>query len=441
MVLRRLGVFAGPFTTAAATAVVGNGSGQVDRAVRELARHNLLRVERTPTTLSFRMLRVVRDLARDELASAGEDEATRQRHRRWFAGAWRDAALCDDLVEHVGRTHDDHLEALGDALAHDDGVAAGDIALALCRRWQFVEASAVGTRWTTRVLVQRGLTDRQRARLEICRAGFLQGADWDAEHHELLRAALEGDAEWSALLDLTGAITAYASGDVSTARHHLDLARTAAASVHWLLPEIIATRAVVDAAAGDADAALVGARDALARVGATRSAVHSVTVVPKVALALLDAGRPGEALELLTTAAADAEARFGIRPTSTTAINAGWSALAIDDGVSALSWFRESLTGPQAATATPTIAEAAMGAGCALAALAHPAAAEVLGLGRHLLAASHQELPPTLEALTARAEEAAGVLATNPGWDVELASNRVAQLLSDALDPATTQEA
>ncbi|EAQ00227.1 putative transcriptional regulator [Janibacter sp. HTCC2649] len=441
VVLRRLGVFAGPFTTAAAAAVVGEGAGQVDRAVRELARHNLLKVERAPTTLSFRMLRVVRDLARDELTVAGEVEATRQRHRRWFAGAWRDSALCDELVEHVGRTHDDHVEALTDALAHHDDVAAGDIALALCRRWQFVEASAVGTRWATRVLDRRGLTDRQRARLEICRAGFLQGADWDAAHHEELRDALEGDPEWSALLDLTGAITTYALGDVPGARRHLDLARTAAASLHSLLPEIIATRAVVDAAAGDVDAALAGAREAIARVGITRSAVHSVTVVPKVALALLDAGKPREALELLTTAAADTEARFGIRPTSTTAINAGWAALAIDDGVSALCWFRESLTGPQAATAAPTVAEAAMGAGSALAALGHVTAAEVLGLGRLLLAASQQELPPTLEALTARAEEAAGVLTSNPDWDVVLASNRVVQLLDNAVAPATPRRA
>ena len=58
------------------------------------------------------------------------------RHRRWFAGVWRDAPLSDALVEHVGRTHDDHLEALTGALAVDDDAAAADITTALCRRWR-----------------------------------------------------------------------------------------------------------------------------------------------------------------------------------------------------------------------------------------------------------------------------------------------------------------
>lgn len=146
----------------------------------------------------------------------------RARHRAWFAEIWRDSALSDDLVEQVGRTHDDHLDALENALAEGDDVAAGDVCIALCRRWQFVEASAVGARWTSRVLERPGLTDRQRARLEICHAAFMQGADWDATHHEHLRRVLAGDAEWTGLLSLAGAITAYAAGDVDLARRHLD---------------------------------------------------------------------------------------------------------------------------------------------------------------------------------------------------------------------------
>ncbi|CAN7175196.1 BTAD domain-containing putative transcriptional regulator [Knoellia sp. LjRoot47] len=430
-VLRRLGVFAGPFTVAAARAVVGPDVRDVTGAVRQLARHNLLRVDRIPAALSFVMLRVVRDLALDELAAAGEERGVRARHRAWFAEIWRDSALSDDLVEQVGRTHDDHLDALENALAEGDDVAAGDVCIALCRRWQFVEASAVGARWTSRVLERPGLTDRQRARLEICHAAFMQGADWDATHHEHLRRVLAGDAEWTGLLSLAGAITAYAAGDVDLARRHLDEGRTAAASGTNLLPEVIATGAVVDAAAGDVDAAVAGARDALARIGTTHSAVHSVTVVPKVALALLDAGRPAEALELLTTAAEDAEARFGIRPTSTTAMNAGWAAMAIDDADTAILWFRTSLTGPQAATATASIAEAASGAGCALAALGHAGAAELLGLGQHLLASCHQELPPTLTTLVERAEGLVGLTGPPAGWSVELATSRVDQLVGE----------
>ncbi len=432
VVLRRLGVFVGPFTTAAARAVVGPGAVDVERAVRELARHHLLRVERTATTLSFRMLRVVRDLALDELAAAGEVEATRERHRGWFAGVWRDAALCDDLVEHVARTHDDHLEALADALAHHDDVAAADIGLALSRRWQFVEASTTGVRWTTRLLVRPGITPVQRARLRVSRAGFLQGADWDEAEHERLRADLADDPEWSGLLGLVSAITAYVSGDHAMARHRIDDALEAAARAPYLLPEVIAAAAVFDATEGDAQAAVTGARDALGRLGSPVSAVHLVSVVPKVALALLEAGHAREALDLLTSAAHDADARFGIRPTNTTTLNAGWAALSVDDPHAALGWFRESLTGTQAATAAPTVGEAALGAGATFAALGDPGAAELLGLGRLLLDGVGQELPPALESLVARAEEAVGVTPPPAGWDAGLATGRVARLVIGA---------
>lgn len=440
IVLRRLGVFAGPFTGAAATAVVGSDVRDVTGAVRQLARHNLLRVERSSSTLSFRMLRVVRDLALDELSAAGEVAEVRRRHRRWFAEIWRDSWLSDDLIEHVGRTHDDHVEALVDALAHGEDVVACDIALALCRRWQFVEASAIGARWTTRILALPGITDRQRARMEICRAGFQQGADWDDAHHEELLATLAGDAEWIGLLSVAGAITAYVSGDLDTAQRHLATGRAAVdgtssrAAASALLPELIATKAAVDAAAGDADSAVLGARDALARVGAHRSAVHSVTVVPKIALALLDAGQPREALDLLTSAAADAEARFGILPTITTSINAGWAALAIDDAAVALSWFRRSLVGRQAASVVPSIGEAASGAGAALAVLGRADAPEMLGLGQHLLDVSHQELPPTLAALVTHATSLAGVTTPPPDWDVDLVVTRIGQLVRAADD-------
>ena len=429
LVLRRLGVFVGPFTTAAARAVVGPDPADVERAVRELARHHLLRVERTSSTLSFRMLRVVRDLALDELAGAGEVEATRERHRRWFAGVWRDAALCDDLVEHVARTHDDHLEALADALAHDDDVAAADIALALGRRWQFVEASTTGLRWTTRLLVRPGITPEQRARLRVSHAGFLQAADWDEAEHEELRSALADEPEWSGLLGLVSAITAYVSGDPGAARRHIDDALVAAAGAPYLLPEVIATAAVIDATEGDAEAALTGARDALGRVGSPASAVHLVSVVPKAALALLEAGHAREALDLLTSAALDADARFGIRPTNTTTLNAGWAALSLDDPHTALDWFRESLTGTQAATAAPSVGEAALGSGATLAALGDPAAPELLGLGRSLLGGVGQELPPALEALVARAEADVGVTDPPAGWDPSVATGRVARLV------------
>ena len=111
--LLRLAVFAGAFHLPAARALTGSSAAETERVVADLAAYHLVAVERTDGGVAFRMLRTVRDLALEELAAAGGLDVTRARHAEWFAGLWRDAPLSDELVEHVGRTYDDHLEALG----------------------------------------------------------------------------------------------------------------------------------------------------------------------------------------------------------------------------------------------------------------------------------------------------------------------------------------
>ena len=432
-VLRRVAVFAGPFTGTAARAVAGGDPAAVDRAVRVLARDNLLRVERTATSLSFRALRTVRDLALEELAASGEESLCRSRHRRWFAGVWRDAPLSDALVEHVGRTYDDHLEALTRSLAVGDDPAAADLTTTLARRWQFVETMGPGLHWTAAVLARPGVTPRQRARLRVARAGFLQAADWGPVEHDELAADLHGDADWGTLLALVSGITAYGEGDTVSARVRLDEAeRLARSGAPHHVAEVVASRATVDAAEGRTDDALAGSHEALALVGSTSSAVQLITVVPKVALALLDCGRSREALDLLTTAAADAGERFGMRPTSTVAMNAGWAALGVDDAAMALEWFRQAIVGPQAAVGANAVGEAACGAGAALASLGHPAAPEVLGLGVWLHTDAGQALPPALDDQVRRATDAVGIEPPPSGWDADLAVARVAQLVRSA---------
>jgi predicted ATPase len=429
-VLRRVAVFRGPFTTTAARAVAGGAPAEVDRAVRTLARDNLLRVERSASVLSFRVLRTVRDLALEELAAAGEEQRCRERHRAWFAGVWRDAPLSDALVEHVGRTYDDHLAALADALAADDDPAAADLATTLARRWQFVETPGPGLHWTAVVLDRPGVADHQRARLRVCRAGFLQGADWSTAEHARMAAALDGDPDWSTLLALIAGITAYSEGDAARARAHLEHAeRVARAGAPHHVAEVVATRAAVDAADGRPTAALAGAHEAMALVGTTSSAVQAVTVVPKVALTLLEVGRDREALDLLTSAAADAAERFGVRPTSTVAMNAGWAALGVDEPGTALGWFRTAMVGPQAAVGPTSLGEAAAGAGAALADLGDPRAAELLTLGTWLHGGAGQTLPPALDAHVRRAVDRVGPLEPPTGWTPDLAAARAVQLV------------
>ena len=94
--------------------------------------------------MAFRMLWTVRDLAVEELAAAGALTATRTRHAEWFAGLWRDAPLSDELIEHVGRTYDDHLEALALPPGYRAARRGGRRGAGLSRRWLFVESAGPG---------------------------------------------------------------------------------------------------------------------------------------------------------------------------------------------------------------------------------------------------------------------------------------------------------
>ena len=432
--LGRLSVFADPFFLPAARAVTGLDAAGTERVVGDLAAAHLLAVERGAAGLAFRLLRTVRDLALEELEAAGDLAATRARHAGWFAGLWRDAPLSDELVEHVGRTYDDHLEALHHLLAAGDADAAADVGLALGRRWLFVEAAGPGLRWTGRLLAEAGLSPRQRARLRVARAAFTQRADWSPAELADITAALAGDADWTCQLFLMTAISAYSQGDVATARAHLDRCRAVAeVGARHHLPEVIATGAALDAADGRPAAALAAVQQVLARVGANATAVDLVGVLPKAALALLDAERPREALDLLTRSATEAQSRFGIRPTGTIAVNAGWAALAVGEPDIALGWFGRALVGPHAFVVPAALGEAAVGAGTARAALPDAdgsEVAELLGLGQWLLDQAGYVLPPSLAAPVAGAVARTGSTTPPPGWTDDDAVARIAQLVA-----------
>ncbi|AKT50971.1 BTAD domain-containing putative transcriptional regulator [Arsenicicoccus sp. oral taxon 190] len=431
-VLGRLSVFAGPFTLVAARGVAGLDPSQVDAAVRRLATHHLLAVDRSAEVMTFRLLRTIRDLAREELVAPDELADARARHRSWFAGLWRDVPLCDALVEHLGRTHEDHHEALDDALAAGDDVAAADIVTALCRWWLFVEAPTQGLRWTATLLARPGLGHHQRARLQILRGAFAHRLVLAPQDYDALTLALADDPDWTCLLELLLTIDAYAAGDLPLADRHLARGLgTATDRAPHHLPELVATRAVLDAAAGRAEAAVASAHEAMARVGPTTSAVHHVTVVPKVALALLDADRPAEALDLLHRSVREAVARFGIQPTATVATNAGWAALALGRDEDATGWFRHAMVGPHAFVSAAALGECCVGMAAALARRRPAVAAELLGLGDQLLAQEGAVLPPSLAAHADRARAALDPSRPPSSWTPELAIARAVQLVDD----------
>lgn len=401
-VLARLSVFESGFTLAAARAVAGADQMDVDRAVRRVVAQHLLAVDRTPGAVKFRLLRTVRDLAAEELTQSGELAATRALHRAWFAGLWRDVPLCDELIEHVGAGYEDYLAAMDDALSVDDDITAADIAIALGRWWLFIETPRLGLRYLRKVLVRPGTTARQRARMTIANGALEHRLVLTPDDYDDLRSTLADDPDWTCQLELLLTISAYVVGDIALGRRHLNRALdTATARATHHLPELVATRAVLDAADGDTGAAMAGAHEAMARAGHGAGVVHRVTVIPKAALALLDAGRPQEALDLLEDSTRQA-ARLGVRPTATIATNAGWAALALDRTDAATRWFTEAMVGPRSYVSASAMGECCIGMAAALA-YSHPRpAAELLGLGHWLLDHEETALPPTLAAHDAR---------------------------------------
>ena len=91
---RRLAVFAGGFTLAAAEQVVAAGDLGPEQALDLMARladKSLLRVEHTGDDVRYHLLSTVRDYARDRLADAGEHDAARQAHLRCYVAMVEEA--------------------------------------------------------------------------------------------------------------------------------------------------------------------------------------------------------------------------------------------------------------------------------------------------------------------------------------------------------------
>ena len=85
---RRLAVFAGGFTFAAAEWVVSGddlGAGRVLDLLTRLADKSLLRVDYTADEVRYHLLATVRDYAKERLAQAAEEDLARAAHLRYYA--------------------------------------------------------------------------------------------------------------------------------------------------------------------------------------------------------------------------------------------------------------------------------------------------------------------------------------------------------------------
>ncbi|MCK2215618.1 LuxR C-terminal-related transcriptional regulator [Actinomadura sp. ATCC 31491] len=81
--LRRVSVFAAPFTAAAAAEVTGSEEWLVADGLARLAEQSLLVVSASPSGTEYRALETIRQYAAERLAEAGEVDEVRGRHLRW----------------------------------------------------------------------------------------------------------------------------------------------------------------------------------------------------------------------------------------------------------------------------------------------------------------------------------------------------------------------
>jgi predicted ATPase len=184
--LRRLAVFSGGFTLAAAEDVCsGDGveRGEVLDLVGHLVEVSLLTV-RGGESRRYGMLESVYQYAQDLLEGSGEESALRNRHAAYCADLFRHdpvwgTAEFGELLDQVAIEQDNYVSALDWAIRRGDGDQAVRLAVPLWRHWNHhYSQSEQVFRWLPRVLTVAGATPTlERARVlsglgaSLCSAG------------------------------------------------------------------------------------------------------------------------------------------------------------------------------------------------------------------------------------------------------------------------------
>jgi DNA-binding SARP family transcriptional activator/predicted ATPase len=410
-VFGRLGVFAGPFDLAAAVSVVGEGAApDVPEVVRGLVREALVQLEREGDVLRFRMLRTVRELAWESLATESERAQTMRRHRNWFARRWRGHPRSDALVEDVRRHYGDHVAALRSALDERDGETAGDLVLTLTQYWLFGSWTGPGLRWTTRAIDSGVLAPLERARVQVQRASLALAVDPALVHADASAAApvllAADDRHWLITAHTSRTLELYASGDrqgsVAAAADAVSIARTTTSE---RLADALGVQALALAAAGHVAGARAATDEALAIVSRGGSAAARISVCSNVSLALLDIGDPEGALSLLDDVAAEIPGLLG-GPPDFFALNTGWAALGLGELGRAEDAFRAGL-GP-AVMAIRSTAEGYCGLAAALVLSGAPDGCRALAVAGELAERVGLVLTPGQEASVGAARALCG---------------------------------
>ncbi len=418
--LRRLSVFTGRFEMPGARAVVG-ADVVADEPLRALVRDALVQVERTALGLSYRLLRPVRDVARQLLAAAGEEESAVRRHRSWHAERWRGALRSDPLLYDVRDHYSDYVAALRSALETGDHEQVGDLCVTLGRLWSFADLLGPARRWYGRALHSGLLTPLERARVLRLRAGVELHFDPEQVRQDLAEAipVLEAHDARADLVAAHGAacIERSCSGDPVAAVVH---ARACVAAARHLSTERLADALAMHAsvvATVHPEEAEASATEAWAIVTASGSVAAIASVASNLAWAQVGLGRPAAALDLLRRARERLEADevpMFLR------LHRAWVLLANQEPTQALEDFGSVVAESGAALEGRWLAEVYLGSAFALASTGHTAAPELLAGAEAMVARTGLVINPWQEVLRTAAHRDAAMIGPAP-WGAETA--------------------
>ena len=154
--LRRLSVFAGGWTLAAAEQVVreeGIAANAVADLLGRLVTKSLVQAEHVGDDLRYRLLEMVRQYAAEQLAADGETAYWQGRHAEYFLALAEEAAPevaageRNDWVDRLGVEQDNLRAALRRLIAQGASEEAVRLAGALGRYWRWQQHYREGRRW------------------------------------------------------------------------------------------------------------------------------------------------------------------------------------------------------------------------------------------------------------------------------------------------------
>src|SRR5215207_7604111 len=175
---RRLSVFAGGFSLAAAAAVASDDASPIDplEGISSLVDKSLLKqVDEVAGESRFAMLETIREYGLEQLAASGEDDATRRRLAVWSLALAEPGYTGFFGPEHrqqlarLDADHDNLRAVLGWALDRGEAEIAQRLVYALSRFWYVRGHLSEGLLWSERALA----SDAETTTSEAARAGAL----------------------------------------------------------------------------------------------------------------------------------------------------------------------------------------------------------------------------------------------------------------------------